>query len=263
VGIAGPRSPANLHKSGMTRRAAPATLVDMTTDQLTAPGDQVISPRAAALRDLAAIAPGVAPFGVALGVVTATTRMGDVAGLLGAPLVYGGSAQLTATTMFDAGAGLLAIVGAALTVSARLLLYGAALAPRFRDQPAWFRYLGPHLIIDQTYLCSLARPQLTGRSFRTYWLGLGLGLGVVWTAAVAAGLLIGPRLPAMPHLSLAGTALFVGMLMPRLRDRASVRGAVVAAVVAPLVATLLPSGAVIVGAVAGLLASLAGRKGSS
>ena len=246
----------------MTGRAAPATLVDMTTDQLPARAEQLTSARAA-LRDLAAIAPGVAPFGVALGVVTATTRMGDVAGLIGAPLVYGGSAQLTATTMVDAGAGLLAIVGAALTVNARLLLYGAALAPRFRGQPAWFRSLGPHLIIDQTYLCSLARPHLAGRSFRTYWLGLGIGLGVVWTASVATGLLVGPRLPALPHLSLAGTALFLGMLMPRMRDLASVKAAVAAAAVAPLVATFLPSGAVVVAALAGLLAGLAGRSKDS
>jgi predicted branched-subunit amino acid permease len=34
------------------------------------------------------------PFGIALGVVIAATRMADVVGVIGAPVLYGGSAQL-------------------------------------------------------------------------------------------------------------------------------------------------------------------------
>ena len=98
------------------------------------------------------------PFGVTLGVVVAATGTGDLAGWLAAPVVYSGSAQLAATTLFNHGAGLLTIVASAIAVSARLVLYSASLAPRFHGQPRWFRLIGPHFITDQTYLSAVARP---------------------------------------------------------------------------------------------------------
>jgi predicted branched-subunit amino acid permease len=253
----------------MTGRSARTTLEAVSTDQQVradagreAVGTNgVASPRGDAVRDVLTVAPGIVPFGIALGVVIASSSMGDGAGLLGAPLVYGGSAQLTATTMFQQGAGLLAVVGSALIVNARLLLYSASLAPRFRAaQPAWFRLVAPHFIIDQTYLSALDRPGHAGRRFRAYWLWLGLGVMAVWSAAVGIGVLVGPRLPSLPHLTLAGTALFVGMLMPRIRDRPSVTAAITAAIVAPLAAQVVPTAGVVVGAAAGMAAGVAARK---
>lgn len=205
--------------------------------------------------------PALLPIGATLGVVVAASRTGYGAGLLGAPLVYGGSAQLTATTMFQHGAGLAAIVGSAALVNARLVLYSATLARRFHLQPRWFRFVGAHFIIDQTYLSALRRPEHVGRHFRRYWLGLGLGVMAVWSAAVGLGLLLGPRLPPLPHLPLAGTALFVGMLVPRLRDRASVAAAAAGALVA-FVAAHAPAGfGVLAGTLVGVAAGLATRNG--
>jgi hypothetical protein len=43
--------------------------------------------------DVLVLAPGLLPFGVALGIVIGSSPMGDGAGVLGAPLVYGGSAR--------------------------------------------------------------------------------------------------------------------------------------------------------------------------
>jgi predicted branched-subunit amino acid permease len=215
-----------------------------------------VSPRRDAVRDVLALAPGLFPLGVTLGVVIAASVMGKAAGLLGAPLVYGGSAQLTATTLFQHGAGLLVVVGSALIVNARLMLYGASLAHRFRGQPRWFQLVGPHFIVDQTYLSAAGRPAHRDGQFRRYWLFLGLGVMAVWTAAVGTGLLLGPRLPSLPHLPLVGIALFIGMLMPRLRDAPGVAAAVSAAVAAPVAAQLVPGAGVVAGAAAGMIAGL-------
>jgi predicted branched-subunit amino acid permease len=230
----------------------------MTTDQRIR--SDVRGARADALRDVLVLAPGLLPFGIALGIVIGSSPMGDGAGVLGAPLVYGGSAQLTATTLFQQGAGLLAVVGSALTVNARLLLYSAALAPRFNTQPVWFRVVGSHFLIDQTYVSALARPGHDRRNFRTYWLALGLGITVVWTAAVGTGVLVGPRLPSLPHIALAGSALFVGMLMPRIRDRPSLAAAITAGTVAPLAAQAAPAAGIVAGTAAGMVAGLAARR---
>jgi predicted branched-subunit amino acid permease len=188
----------------MTGPSVRTTLDAMSTDQqvradagrASAGTKGVASPRGDAVRDVLTVAPGIVPFGIALGVVIASSSMGDGAGLLGAPLVYGGSAQLTATTMFQQGAGLLAVVGSALIVNARLLLT-VPLAPRF-GAPTPVPPGGPHFIIDQTYLSALDRPGHAGRRFRAYWLWLGLGVMAAWSAVIGIGVLVGPRLPSLP-----------------------------------------------------------------
>ncbi len=256
--------PRDLHKNVKTPTVAAATLDAVTTDLIEgdldlSSGSTPAAPHRDGIRDTLAVAPALLPFGATLGVVIGSTVTGDAAGLLGAPLVYAGSAQLTATTMFQQGAALLSLVAAAVAVNARLLLYSASLAHRFVGQPTWFRLVGPHFIIDQTYLAALARPGHHGRQFRAYWLSVGVGVMAVWSAAVALGVLVGPRLPSLPHLMLAGIALFIGMLVPRLHGASGRSAALVAAVVAPLAAQVVPGVGVLAGTAAGIVAgSVAG-----
>ena len=50
-----------------------------------------------------------------------------------------------------AGSAPIAVIATMVIVNARLMLYGAAIADRFRGQPRWFRIVGPMLLIDQTF----------------------------------------------------------------------------------------------------------------
>jgi predicted branched-subunit amino acid permease len=159
------------------------------------------------------------------------------------------------------GAGVLAAVLAGAVVSARMLLYGAALADRFGDQPRWFRWLGPTTLLDQTYLSALNRPAYQGAEFRRYWGWLGLDLLVVWLVAVAVGVAAGPLLPDLPHLVLVGAAMFLAMLVPRLVDRPSLAAALAGAAVSALAAFALPGVAVLAGTVAGVAAAVVARRG--
>jgi predicted branched-subunit amino acid permease len=233
----------------------------MTTQTVSAADVQEFLPlhdnwlRRAALRDILAVSPGVIPFGVMLGVTVVTTDTGALAGMLGAVLVYGGSAQLTAITVLHAGAGLLAAVLSGALVNARILLYSAALEPRFRSQPLWFRLVAPAFIQDQTYLSATGREEICGPRFRRYWAWLGGSLLVVWTSSVALGLAAGPLLPPLPHLGLVGTALFIAMLVPRLLTREAVLAAGVSLATAFVVARFLPELGILVGAAAGVLAA--------
>lgn len=211
---------------------------------------------AAALRDVASVSPGIVSFGVMLGVTAATTHAGALANLLGAALVFGGSAQLTTLSALHLGAGVVAAVLSGAVVNARILLYGAALEPWFRGQPLWFRLLGSLFIQDQTYLSATARTDLRAAGFRRYWAWLAGGVLTVWVASVGAGLLLGPVLPPLPHLTLVGSALFVAMLVPRLAGRPALAGAVAAAGGALLVAHLLPQLGILGGTAAGLVAAL-------
>jgi 4-azaleucine resistance transporter AzlC len=220
------------------------------------------SPARDAMRDVRDVSAGVVPFGLFLGITLTAYGEHPVAVLVGAAAVYGGSAQLATSTVLHAGASVLVAVLAGAVVSARLILYGAALADRFRDQPRWFRWLGPATVLDQTYLSTLNRPSYRGAEFRRYWGWLSLDLLLVWLAAVAIGLVAGPLLPDLPHLVLVGAAMFLAMLVPRMVDRPSVAAALAGAVVSAVAAFVLPGVAVLAGTVAGVLAAVAVRRGA-
>jgi predicted branched-subunit amino acid permease len=208
------------------------------------------------------VSPGIIPFGVMLGITVVANGSGALSALVGAILVYGGSAQLTTLTVLHVGSGLAAAVVSGALVNARLLLYGAALEPRFRNQPAWFRLLAPQFILDQTYLSATGREGIDGADFRRYWAWLGGVLLVVWTSSVGLGLLIGPVLPPLPHLALVGTALFVAMLVPRLVTREALVAAAVAVAAAFAVARVVPEIGILGGTAAGVAAAVIVRERS-
>src|SRR4051794_41924061 len=77
-------------------------LPDRATACHTAPGTL-------ARRDAATVLPGMVPFGAVLGVTIATTGSDRLAGLIGAPAIYGGRAQ----------PGLVSLLGKGFSVSIR------------------------------------------------------------------------------------------------------------------------------------------------
>jgi predicted branched-subunit amino acid permease len=236
--------------------------LDTTTEDRLSSGPPVTASarsadlRRAALRDILAVSPGVIPFGLMLGITVVATGSGRGAAVLGAVLVFGGSAQLTTITVLHLGAGLAAALVSGAVVNARILLYGAALEPFFRDQPLWFRLLAPQFIQDQTYLSAIGRPDPGPHAFRRYWAWLGGALLVVWTGSVVLGLLAGPLLPPLPHLALVGAALFIAMLTPRLVDRTTVAAAGISAGIALVVVHLVPALGILAGTAAGVVAAL-------
>lgn len=208
----------------------------------------------AALRDIVPIAASLVPFAMVVGAATRQVGISLGVGVLGGVGMYSGTAQLAATTMLAAGTELVLILAAVLVINARFLIYGAALEPRFHDQPRWFRWLGPHMLIDQTYALVTSRDDLDdARRFRRYWLTAGAALGVVWMVCMAAGMLLGAVLPPASPLAFVGTAVVIALLVPRIRVPRQVLVAVVAMVVATG-ASGLPGGA---GLAVGILAGIA------
>jgi predicted branched-subunit amino acid permease len=236
--------------------SGPHAVTGAATDDPTPHGVAPSALRRAAMRDILAVSPGIVPFGLMLGITVVTTGTGGLAGVTGAGLVFGGSAQLSTISLLHLGAGLLGAVLSGIVVNARILLYGAALEPMFRHQPLWFRLLGAHFIQDQTFLSASARTTYSPSEFRRYWAWLGFVLLAVWTGSVALGLAAAPLLPPLPHLGLVGATLFVAMLVPRLVDRASVTAAAVAAGTALVLTHTVPDIGILGGTAAGVVAAL-------
>jgi predicted branched-subunit amino acid permease len=208
----------------------------------------------AALRDVVPVALSIAPLGLVIGATARHVPVSPVANAAGAAGVFAGAAHLAALTALAAGAGVLTVVGTVVLINARLLLYSAALEPRFRDQPAWFRWLGPALLIDQTYLMVTARDDLDDAAgFRRYWSVAGGALLASWVCAVGLGSALGPLLPSGTPLAAAAVVVLAGMLAPRLTTPRPVAVAVTALLVAVLAAPLPGGLNVIVGIGAGLV----------
>jgi predicted branched-subunit amino acid permease len=211
-----------------------------------------------ALRDITPVVISVVPFAAIVGVTIAQSQVVPPwAGLLAGPAIYGGSSQLAALTLLESGTGVATILASVAIINARLSMYGAVMEPHFRAQPAWFRWLAPHFLVDQTYAIATARTDLDDPArFRRYWATAGIVLGIGWTVAMGLAVLLGPVIPVDSPLTFASTAVFVGLLFPRLRERVARRPAVIAGVVA-LLASPLPHGlGLLAGALAGVAPSL-------
>jgi predicted branched-subunit amino acid permease len=211
----------------------------------------------AAAADLAPVLPGLVPLGLVVGIVVAGADLGALVGVGGGLAIFAGTAQLSAVSLLDSGAGPLAVLLSVAVINARLVMYAAALEPRFRDQPRWFRWLGPHFLVDQTFALATARDGLDDPvRFRRYWLALGSLLALAWAGLIGVGMAAGPTVAvAGPALLFAPAALFVSLLVPRLTGRPDLAAAATAAAAASVLTATgaVPAGTgVLVGAAAGV-----------
>ncbi|MGE3449597.1 MAG: AzlC family ABC transporter permease [Microbacteriaceae bacterium] len=165
------------------------------------------------------LVPGIGPLGVALGVALGDLSVDGTIAWLSAPLLTAGSSQLVLMGQLHHGAGPMAAAALAVLTNSRFVLYGAALADRFTGQPAWFRWLAPHFVVDQTY--GLASSRLAADEppavFRSFFAVSGFLLWVIWSVSVGVGLLAGPILPAQLPLEFVLPAMFLGLIVPGLR----------------------------------------------
>jgi len=217
------------------------------------------------LRDVIPALVGIAPFAVVIGVALSQLEISQWMGVTASALMYGGSAQLAASNLIRSGADLVTILVTVGIVNARLLMYGAALEPRFKDQPRWFRWIAPHFIVDQTYALVTGRPELAHdpARFRRYWLTIAGAISAVWLGVIGAALVAGTRVHPESPLMIAAPALFVGMLVPKLAHRRSLAAAVGAAVVSSAGAALPNGLGLLAGVVAGMaIAAMVDRKQS-
>lgn len=221
--------------------------------------------RSARMRGVAAalvLIPAIAPLGVAVGVALGALSPSPVVTWLSAPLILAGASQVVLFTQIDGGAAFVSAALAAIVLNGRFVIYGAALAGRFTTaQPRWFRVLGPHYIVDQTYAMTLndVSDADTDDDFRRYFTTAGTLLCAAWSAAVGIGIALGPILPDQIPLEFVLPASFVALIAPtvtRVTELATVLVGGLAVLVAPTSSAALALAA-LGGAVAGLTASRA------
>lgn len=195
------------------------------------------------------------PFALVIGLAISESGINLFAGWSGSWLIFGGAAQLTLVSLLGTGAGVVAAIVAALVVNARHLMYSAAMAPTYQEQPTWFRWLGPYTLIDQMFaLATIESDKSDAETFRNYYLGAGFTFWTLWQITTALGIAIGPVVPEEWNLEFAVPLLFIGLIVLGVDKSSKAVAALVGAGVTFLFAGLPNRSGLLVGALVGVLA---------
>lgn len=193
------------------------------------------------------------PFALVLGLAIVESEVGLFTGWSGSWLIYSGAGQIVLVSLLGTGASVVAAMTASLVVSARHLMYSAALAPSFQRQPAWFRWVGSYLLLDQVFALMTVRLDDEPDDFRTYYLAAGLTFWVLWQVTTLLGIVIGPVVPEEWNLAFAVPLLFMGLLVLGIDSSPKLVAALVAAAVTFVLAGMPNRAGLLVGSVVGVL----------
>ena len=172
---------------------------------------------------------GAFPFGLAYGVTVVESSMNDVVGWLASFIVLAGAAQLAMSDLIDEGAPWFIVVGTALVINARFMMYSGALAPAFSQFPRRWRIPLAHLMTDQAVVTSLLYNQQepdARRRFR-YYVGAGLSFAASWWIGTTLGVVIGATIPSELQIGFAAPLMFIALAVPSVWDRAALIAAAV------------------------------------
>ncbi|MFD5797020.1 AzlC family ABC transporter permease [Streptomyces diastatochromogenes] len=190
--------------------------------------------------------------GVSFGAISVAGGLPMWVPVLMSLVVYAGSAQFSAVAVLLAGGGPLAAAATGLLLNTRTAAFGLAVAETIGTGRAT-RFLGAHLVTDETVAFALAQPDPQRRR-RAFWIS-GIGLFLVWNLGVLAGALAGRALgdTARYGLDAAFPAVLVALVLPTLRADATVRRcALLGAALALAVTPAVPAGVPVLLALAGL-----------
>lgn len=217
------------------------------------------------VRDEAPILLGVAPFGLIFGALTMSARLSPAAGQAMSSIIFAGSAQFIAAQLIGAGASGAVILMVVTVVNLRHALYSASVAPHIKHLGAAWKLLLSYLLTDEAYAVAIMHYDQDGEAANKHWyfLGAGLTLWSAWQASTAIGIFVGAQIPADWPLNFVLPLIFIALVIPAIKDRASAAAAVTAAVVGLLTMNFPYKTGLLVAALTGILAGLAveGRRG--
>ena len=167
--------------------------------------------------EMAAVAPGIAAWGLMTGVAMVKSGMGTAEALFMALTVFAGSAQLAAIPLMLAGAPVWVILATAFCVNLRFVVFSAHMRPFVMHLPMRWRLLLGYLTGDLTYVLFIKRhPQpaadaLARQAQIAYLAGNGSINWFSWTASSLLGVILANWIPTAWGLGFAGILALVGM----------------------------------------------------
>jgi 4-azaleucine resistance transporter AzlC len=188
-------------------------------------------------RDVAFVCLAVGLVGISYGAIAVASGFPLWLPMAQSVLVLAGSSELLFVGLVAAGGNPVAVALAGLLVNARHVPYGLALPPGVTGS-GWRRLLGMHVMNDESVVFGL------GSGGTAYWV-CGLGVLIAWPGGAAIGALLGSVVHDTNAFGLDAMfpAVILGLVLPRLRDRGTLRAALAGAGVALVAVPFLPAGA--------------------
>ena len=167
-----------------------------------------------------AITLGLMPFGLVIGVVSASKGLSLAEALLMSGLTFAGTAQLVALEVWTDPAPVLAATLACLVINLRMAPMGAALAPALDRIRGWRLWLTLGWLVDNSFALFVAEMR-AGRRDVGFLLGAGLTMWCNWMIMVGIGYSFGAsvQLPAGHPIFFASVATLLAVLVPIWRGR--------------------------------------------
>jgi predicted branched-subunit amino acid permease len=170
------------------------------------------------------------PLGFVIGVTTARSDIPTAAGWLAGPLIFAGGSQATTVQLLDRHAAVFVVIAAGLIVNLRLVLYSAAMAPRWRTQPTWWKALAAATLVDPTAAVALEGYERYDdpACAHAHYVGAAVTLALAWFVSLALGATFGTALPPGLHLEYVIPLYLIGQLVRRVNDATAQRAVIVA-----------------------------------
>jgi 4-azaleucine resistance transporter AzlC len=132
-------------------------------------------------------------------------------------ILFAGSAQLVATGMIKAGAGLLTLLITTFFITSRHFLYSVSMRGKISPLPMRWRLVLGFLLTDELF--AICGHQSDKQFNRWYALGAGLSFYVIWNLATFVGIVAGQYIPALNQLGLefAVAATFIAIVIPNVK----------------------------------------------
>ncbi len=175
-------------------------------------------------------------------------------------VLFAGSAQLVATDMFKAGAGIITMLVTTLFITSRHLLYSVSMRSKISPLPTRWRLLLGFLLTDELF--AVCGQQSDMQFNRWYALGAGLSFYLCWNLATLVGIIAGSQIPMLNTMGLefAVAATFIAIVIPHTNSLPLIVSVLVAVVMSVGLALLNIDGSLIIASVSAMLAGYVTEK---
>ncbi len=179
---------------------------------------------------------GVMPYGMIYGALAVKLGLPPVLVVAMSSIVFAGSSQLIGAPLMAGGMPGLVIVATTFIVNLRHALYSASVAPFIKQVPLRWKVLLAYLLTDEAYAVTITRftqpDSSSALNKHWFYFGAGITLWSSWQLSTAIGIFVGQLIPESWSLDFTLALTFIALVVPNLKDRASVAAAVSAGIMA-------------------------------
>ncbi len=175
---------------------------------------------------------------------------------------FGGGSEFAAIGLWSSPPQIALLVGVTLLINSRHLLMGAAFAPLLNGTPLWKAMPVLFFMCDESWAMGMEEAQRRNGKLKLlnlpYYMGISIGLYVVWISFTTLGASMGALLGDIEHygLHMAFPAVFLVLLKGMWKGTRAALPWLVSLIIAATVHWVVPGAwYVAAGAAAGLLAS--------